>query len=680
MSKEKITVKDIIKKSAAFLKDHPVVLIVVLSYCVTFINEAFNRHSVWGATVFTFTEPFMFLANMSIIALCLSFALLSKKRTYWLCVISIVWFGLGLTNFIMLFNRITPFSAMDFLLMTSVLPILPVYLGWIGLIGCGVLLFGAIAGVIIAWFKVKKSKVNYTRAAVTILAMAIVTTSLIGGGVLTGAIPEHFSSLPRAYDAHGFNLCFSISIFDRGVSKPKKYKENIDDVIAFVKGDDNDGFTQPEKTPNIIFVQLESFYDIKLLDGFEFSEDPTPIFTELKNSCTSGILTVPSIGAGTANTEFEVLTGMSMQFLGAGEYPYKTFLQTQTCESLPFILKNYGYTSHAIHNYKGNFYDRHKAFSTLGFDTFTSKEYMNLLGENVAGWEKDAVLVECVMDALESTDKSDFVQCITVQGHGKYPVVSYKGEKNEKINVTSLPDGANKHAYTYFANQLHDTDKFIGDLIEAVEAFGRNTGEETVIVFYGDHIPNIGFEENWVPNGMTLFDTEYIIWQSNGQKVAGEHITSYQLYSNVLKMLNIEGGIVTKLHEKRDQLSLKDYEYYLHCLQYDIIEDDAKKSYGGELPFKATDLEMGVIDITISDVYVYGEHIYVKGTGFTKASQIFVNGSNEDTEYIDDNTLILSGVKLKDGDRIKVSQIADLLSPPLSSTDNFTYHEPVSEE
>ena len=71
MSKEKITVKDIIKKSAAFLKDHPVVLIVVLSYCVTFINEAFNRHSVWGATVFTFTEPFMFLANMSIIALCL---------------------------------------------------------------------------------------------------------------------------------------------------------------------------------------------------------------------------------------------------------------------------------------------------------------------------------------------------------------------------------------------------------------------------------------------------------------------------------------------------------------------------------------------------------------------------------------------------------------------------------
>ncbi len=680
MSKEKITLKETLKKAVAFFRENPIVLIIALSYCLTFINEAFNRHSIWGATVFTFTKPFMFLANMSIVALCLSFALLSKKKSYWLWVISLVWFGLGLTNFIMLFNRITPFSAMDFLLMNSVLPILPVYLGWVGLIACGVLLFGAILCVIIAWFKVKKTKVNYTRAAVTILAMIIITTSLVGGGMLTGAIPEHFSSLPRAYDAHGFTLCFSISIFDRGVSKPKKYKDNIDDVIAFVKGDDTDGFTQPEKTPNIIFVQLESFYDLKLLKGFEFSEDPTPIFTELKKNWTTGVLTVPSIGAGTANTEFEVLTGMSMQFFGAGEYPYKTFLQNQTCESVPFILKNYGYTSHAVHNYKGNFYDRHKAFSTLGFDTFTSREYMDLLGENVAGWEKDAVLTGCIMDALKSTEGNDFVHCITVQGHGKYPIVSYKGEKGERIKPISLPEDANKHAYTYFANQLHDTDKFIGNLITEVDAFSKKTGEETVIVFFGDHIPNIGFEESWVPNGMTLFDTEYVIWRSDGVVEERENLTSYQLYSELFKSLGIEGGVITKLHQKRGALTESKYSYYLHCLQYDIVEDEGKKSYGKELPFKATNLRFGVIDITVTDVYSFGENIYVKGTGFTQASQIFVNGSNEETEFIDDTTLILSGVKLKNGDKIKVSQIADLLTPPLSSTESFVYHEEASEE
>ena len=42
---------------------------------------------------------------------------------------------------------------------------------------------------------------------------------------------------------------------------------------------------------------------------------------------SSGYFKVPSVGAGTANTEFEVLTGMSMRFFGPGEYPYKTYVK-----------------------------------------------------------------------------------------------------------------------------------------------------------------------------------------------------------------------------------------------------------------------------------------------------------------------------------------------------------------
>ena len=481
MTEEKAKKPNYLKKAYLYLIEHPATLIFVLSYSLTFINESFNRHSVWEALVFEFTKPLLFLINMSIIALTLAPALLSKKRNYWLATISVVWFGLGLTNFIVLFFRISPFSAMDFSLVLSIFPILPVYLGWVGLIACFALLFGAIVSVIVAWFKAKKIKIKYTRAAVTLLVIAIVATAFIGGGSLLGIIPDHFSSLRNAYLDCGFNLCFSIS-FDHGVSKPKAYKNDIDDVIAFLDNG-NGGFAQPEKTPNIIFVQLESFYDLKLLSGFEFSEDPCPIFTELKNSCSSGILTVPSIGAGTVNTEFEVLTGMSVLNFKPGEYPYRTFLLENTTESVPHLLKKYGYTSHAVHNYKATFYDRHKAFSSLGFDTFTSKEYMNLHGENLAQWEKDSVLTKNIMYSLMSTEGADFVQCITVQGHGKYPIASYSGEDIERIKPTSLPANANKHSYTYYANQLHDTDKFIGELIEDVEEFSKKNGEETVIVF-----------------------------------------------------------------------------------------------------------------------------------------------------------------------------------------------------
>ena len=94
--------------------------------------------------------------------------------------------------------------------------------------------------------------------------------------------------------------------------------------------------------PNIIFLQLESFFDPKLVDYLEMSEDPIPVFRKLMKEYTSGYYKVPSVGAGTANTEFESITGMSLHYFGPGEYPYKSILKETTCESAPYILKDTG--------------------------------------------------------------------------------------------------------------------------------------------------------------------------------------------------------------------------------------------------------------------------------------------------------------------------------------------------
>ena len=74
-----------------------------------------------------------------------------------------------------------------------------------------------------------------------------------------------------------------------------------------------------------------------------------PVFTSLKDNYSSGYLLTPSFGAGTANTEFEVLTGMSMDYFGPGEYPYTTIMRETTSESAAYDLKDYGYATHAIH-------------------------------------------------------------------------------------------------------------------------------------------------------------------------------------------------------------------------------------------------------------------------------------------------------------------------------------------
>lgn len=80
-----------------------------------------------------------------------------------------------------------------------------------------------------------------------------------------------------------------------------------------------------------------------------------PNLRKLREEYSSGYYSVPSFGAGTANTEFETMTGMNLDDFGPGEYPYKTILQKTACESVGYDLKKYGYKINALHDNKGNF-------------------------------------------------------------------------------------------------------------------------------------------------------------------------------------------------------------------------------------------------------------------------------------------------------------------------------------
>ena len=125
---------------------------------------------------------------------------------------------------------------------------------------------------------------------------------------------------------------------------------------------------------------------------------------------------IPDDAAGTANSEFEVLTGFNVAYFGAGEYPYKTILGKQTIESMATQLKLDGYSTHAMHNHDGTFYDRYKVYKNMGFDTFTPMEYMYNLEHTQKNWEKDNVLTGEIMKTLYSTNGRDFIFTVSVQG------------------------------------------------------------------------------------------------------------------------------------------------------------------------------------------------------------------------------------------------------------------------
>ena len=503
--------------------------------------------------------------------------------------------------------------------------------------------------------------------------------------ITTNVISSYFGNIAFAYLDYGFPYCFANTLFNTGIDKPNDYSEekmaaisdlittkdttnvatttetNNDDILlASTEGGLNQDET--EKKPNIVMVQLESFFDPTLVNFLEFSQDPVPNFRSLMENYPSGYVTVPSVGAGTANTEFEVLTGMSLKFFGPGEYPYKTILQESTAESINYDLKDLGYSTHAIHNNKGTFYNRNFVFSQLGFDTFTSLEYMEVEEFTAKDWAKDFYLTDEILKSLDSTDGSDFVYTISVQAHGDYPKEQVL--ENPIITVGGLPDEGTTNAFTYYINQLYEVDQFIGQLTEALS----QRDEDTVLVLFGDHLPTLGFKDEDLDNG-SIFQTEYVVWSNFDLEREDEDLTAYQLTASVLDSLNIDSGVLTKFHNQ-----FKDSEDYLSdlkLLQYDMLYGE-KYIYGGENPFIATDLKMGTYDITITNVYEEDGNLIVKGENFNKYSKIYINEQYTKTVFVDENTLMAQNITLEPDSSIVVTQRTSG-GGKLGSTNTFTY-------
>lgn len=573
---------------------YEIVHAAVYSALLNMLVECFNRRSLIGL-VMIFTNPVLFLYNTLIILVTMSIVLLFHRKVFVYCTVSVVWILLAVTNFVVLCSRKTPFTAMDIYLIEDAIKVIPVYLNVFQMILIVLAVAAGIAGLVWLWIKGPKQqeKIHYIRTTVKIGLLLLCCMGVTHFLLLTGTISSYFGNLANAYKQYGFAYCFTCSVVDRGISKSDEYtpeyvnslKEDIEEIEV----------ENSEKSPNIIFLQLESFFDPNLVKGISFSENPLPYFEQLVAEYPSGYLSVPCFGAGTANTEFEVQTGMNMDDFGPGEYPYKTVLQSKVCESMAYDLKEKGYATHALHDNDGTFYDRYKVFSHLGYEDFTSIEYMDNIEMTPMGWAKDKILTGEIGKILDSTDGSDYIYTISVQGHGDYPAEYPEGFVPE-ITVTGFFDTAKEKAFTYYVNQIHEMDNFLQELTAMLES----RDEETVLV--------------------------------------------------------MSEGYLTKFHQKRKDTP--DYLKDLKILEYDILYGNCDL-YGGENPFQATNLIMGQNDITITNAYNYKDYVCVEGSNFNDYSVVYINDKAYPTEIINSHLLRVEKAQVTAGNIVSVVQQGD---------------------
>lgn len=628
----------------------------------------FPTAGIFGGLTFMVHSPLVFLYNALILYATLVLASLSKRRVFFFTIISIFWLGIGIINGVILTQRMTPFTVKDLSNLNDGLTIVTNYLSnyeIIGAIAAGLIAVGLLVLLFIKGPQ-KRDGVKRKRNLVAVLLVIAFTFLSSSFVIRAGIVQTFFGNLAYAYRDYGVVYCFVNTWLNTGISKPDGYsKEEILSIFDKKElGDDNAMLLtqkdEDEEHPNILFLQLESFIDPMTIQSITLSQDPCPNFRRLMQTYSSGELTVPACGAGTANVEFEVLTGLSVKFFGPGEYPYKAVLKEKTGESLAYDLDSLGYTSHAIHNHRAVFYNRNSVFANMGFDTFTSVEYMKNVEKTPKNWAKDDVLTECITDALDSTDGRDMIYTISVQGHGKYPPEQVL--QNPVIEVTAAPSEELKWKYEYYVNQIHEMDQFIKALTDTL----AKREEPTVLVMYGDHIPALDMTEDDLESG-NLYGTQYLIWDNMGLEKDDENLHAYQLAAHVMEMLDMQVGTIFTYQQnhKNSETYLAD----LKALGYDMLYGKYY-IYGGTNPFKPTNLKMGVNDITIDEIVKIGDKYYIKGRNFTQYSKVTLDGKELKTIYLGENVLgLLEDVDPDDADKMKVSQIENKSGEILSTTE-----------
>lgn len=664
-----------IKEKISVIFSYYPVKIIAIALVVNILCDILNQRSLLVAVKRIFTEPIIFFYNLLIVLTTVGLTGLFKKKKFFLCIMCIPWLGIAIANFVVQIFRNTPLSFIDFIILPVTFSVFNSYLALWHYIVILIAVIGVVTALVLLF---KRERPRFRKVLQSVIVSGVsLALALLLRVPLTKAniISSDYSNLTNAYRDYGLPYCFAVSIFDRGVDEPKEYSEELVDEytnqINKLMKDYNyklpsDYSVNGDKKPNVIFLQLESFYDANHFINLEYTKDPNPNFTKLKEKYPSGYLGVPTFGAGTANVEFEVMTGLDLTYFGAGEYPYKTVLTDNTSESIAYTLGDLGYYTTVMHNNRGNFYGRDDVFPMLGYDRFVSSEFMINLEKNPVGWYKDKCLEYEIMKALNSSEEQDFIYTIAVQSHGKYldELDSLEEIHLEASCINDELDQGEVNQYTYFANQIYEVDMFLGDLVKQLDSYQ----EPVMLVVFGDHLPNFMIDESDVANN-DLYKTEYVIYTNYENNMEDKDLTTYTLSSYILQNIGCTNGIINQLHiTSKDNPS---YREALHELTYDMFEGE-KYAWDCNFPHEKKEMVFGYDDVLVTSVSQEEKKVIIKGENFNKNSVVYVNDTKYSTKYIDANTLSIT-YTLKDGAEFNVKQIRD--REVLSESDNFIYLE-----
>ncbi|WP_431226311.1 LTA synthase family protein [Burkholderia contaminans] len=264
----------------------------------------------------------------------------------------------------------------------------------------------------------------------------------------------------------------------------------------------------PRRHPDVILIQSESYFDMRRISGALESSVYSRLDRARNESVLHGRLSVPAWGANTMRTEFAVLTGLPQASLGyARFYPY-AFVRN-ACASLARWFSRGNYETLAIHPYYADFFGRDRVFPLLGFARFLDIDHF-ASAPRAGPYVADAAVADAIVSTLEAADRDrpQFIFAMTMENHG--PLHLEQVLPGESSSRHTLGEGTSWRDLTAYLRHIENADAMIGRLLDHLRASDR----ETVVCFYGDHVPALPhvFEKL----GVSPQTSDYFIWRNYG--------------------------------------------------------------------------------------------------------------------------------------------------------------------
>ena len=353
--------------------------------------------------------------------------------------------------------------------------------------------------------------------------LSIPSSSIYQWAKKQGYNPQLFSTIADA-QLNGPSTTFlsltNVKIMDQPANYSKKTMNAIASKYKKASIKINKNRTNRLTDNTVIMVLSESFSDPLRAPRVSYSIDPMPNIRAIKNQTTSGLMLSPGYGGGTANIEYQEITGLNLANFNASlTVPYQQLVSNQ---KNPYAFnqiwtQRYGIkAAEAVHPYAQNMYLRHTNYKKFGFDHFYTDDSNPRAPHreriDSSPYIDDSSAYQDVVDLVkEGKSNPQFLQLITMQNHTPYNDWYTANEFKEANTSTNLSGWERDNIDTY-AKGVSYTDQATADFLNQLNGINK----PITVIFYGDHLPGIypnSFKDK--NNDLPLHETDYFIWSNN---------------------------------------------------------------------------------------------------------------------------------------------------------------------